>query len=203
MIRFIFGICLITGLFSGVTSAGDLKQLSGVVHVHSTFSSGHYSPGELVSKAEEKGLEVLILTDHDQVVMEYGLFPPRRLIKKREEKKSILQAGPENYLAEIYRLNQEQKSVLVIPGAQVSPFYYWEGNPFFGTLTAYRYRQELLLVGLFRPEDYRGIPNLGGGFSTRYVRELLPRFIVFCIVLTLSFYLFMQKGVLRDRYRGG
>jgi histidinol phosphatase-like PHP family hydrolase len=91
-----------------IASAGEYIQLPGVIHVHSSFSSGQYSIGELVSRAGNKGLEVLILTDHDQVVMEYGLFPFRNLIKRREERPSVLLAGPENYLAEIERLNRQQ-----------------------------------------------------------------------------------------------
>ncbi len=153
---FIIFIVVIIGIFSGSTSAGEVMQLPGVIHVHSTFSSGKYSIGELVSRAENKGLEVLILTDHDQVVMEYGLFPFRNLIKRREERQSILLTGPENYLAEIERLNQQQQSVLIIPGAQSSPFYYWTGNPFGQGLTAHDFRKEVLIVGMSNPDDYCG-----------------------------------------------
>jgi hypothetical protein len=80
-ILFILFLVATTVTQSGSASAGEYMQLPGVVHVHSSFSSGKYSIGELVSRAENKGLEVLILTDHDQVVMEYGLFPFRNLIR--------------------------------------------------------------------------------------------------------------------------
>jgi hypothetical protein len=118
----------------------------------------------------------------------------RHLIKKREEKNSVLQVGPEAYLAEIKRLNTQQESVIIIPGVQSSPFYYWEGNPFGQGLTAYDYRKELLLIGLTAPDDYYGLPQVHGGFSTRYVRDLLPRFIIFFTVILLSVYLLFQKG---------
>ena len=108
---FIFSLFLVIGISSGRAQAGEYIQLPGVIHVHSSFSSGKYSIGELVSRAENKGLEVLILTDHDRVVMEYGLFPFRNLIKRREERQSVLLAGPENYLAEIERLNRQQQSL--------------------------------------------------------------------------------------------
>ena len=132
---FFISIMVIIGLGGGSASAAEYMQLSGVIHVHSTFSSGKYSIGELASRAENKNLEVLILTDHDQVVMEYGLFPFRNLIKRREERPSVLLAGPENYLAEIERLNRQQQAVLIIPGVQSSPFYYWTGSPFGKGLT--------------------------------------------------------------------
>jgi hypothetical protein len=178
-------------------SAREYFQLPGVMHIHTTYSSGRYSIEELVVKAEEKKLGVLVLTDHDQVVMEYGLFPFRHLIKKREERNSVLQIGPEAYLSEIKKLNTQQQSVLIIPGVQSSPFYYWKGNPFDQGLTAHDFRKELLLVGLSEPDDYHGLPQLHGGFSTRYVRDLLPGFIIFFAVFLLSVYLLFQKGKIR------
>jgi hypothetical protein len=184
-------------LFNTTVSARDFFQLPGVIHVHSTYSSGRYSIEELVAKAKEKNLEVLVLTDHDQVVMEYGLFPLRNLIKKREVRNSVLQAGPQRYLNEIRRLNEAQQSVLIIPGVQSSPFYFWKGDPLGQGLSAHNFRKELLLIGLFSPADYYGLPRLHGGFSTRYVKDLLPRFIVFLAVLLISVYLLLQKGKVR------
>jgi hypothetical protein len=193
----IASIFLTALLCSKMVFARELMQLSGVMHVHSTFSSGRYSIEELVSKARDKHLEVLVLTDHDLVAMEYGLFPFRNLIKKREEKKSVLLAGPQMYLSEIQRLNNLQQSVLIIPGVQSSPFYFWTGNPFGQGLSAHNYRKELLLVGLSSPDDYYHLPLMHGGFSTRYVKELMPRFMVFFTVFILSTYLIFQKGKLR------
>ncbi|CAB1063592.1 hypothetical protein D1BOALGB6SA_8375 [Olavius sp. associated proteobacterium Delta 1] len=184
-------------LFGTTAIARDYYQLPGVVHVHTTYSSGRYSIKELVAKADEKKLGVLILTDHDRVAMEYGLFPLRYLIKKREEKNSVLRVGPDIYLSEIKRLNTQQDAVLVIPGVQSSPFYYWRGNPFGQGLTAYDYRKELLLIGLTAPDDYYNLPQLHGGFSTRYMRDLLPRFLIFFAVFLLSVYLLFQKGKFR------
>jgi len=188
---------LVIFLFGTIVMAGEYFQLPGVMHIHTTFSSGRYSVEELIAKANEKKLGVLVLTDHDQVVMEYGLFPLRNLLKKREERNSVLKGGPEVYLSEIRRLNTQQKSVIIIPGVQSSPFYFWKGNPLDRGLTAYGYRKELLLIGLSDPDDYYSLPRLHGGYSTRYVRDLMPRFILFLIVLLLSIYFLFQKGKFR------
>ncbi|MBT8363645.1 MAG: PHP domain-containing protein [Deltaproteobacteria bacterium] len=190
---------ILTALFiySAPTFAGEYTQLRGVVHVHSKYSSGRYSIEELVAKAEAKNIEVLVLTDHDQVVMEYGLFPLRNLIKKKEERNSVLLAGVDNYLAEIKRINTRQQSVLIIPGVQSSPFYYWRGNPFKRGLTAHNFRKELLLIGLSSPDDYHGLPLLHGGLSTRYVTDLMARFIIFLTGFLLAVYLLYQKGSMR------
>lgn len=177
-----------------IASAGEYMQLPGVIHVHSTFSSGKYSIGELVSRAENKDLEVLILTDYDQAVMEYGLFPFRNLIKRREQRPSVLLAGPENYLVEIERLNRQQQSVLIIPGVQSSPFYYWTGNPFGQGLTAHDFNKKVLIIGMSNPDDYYDLPLLHGRSSTRYIEDLLPVFLIFLTAFLLSIYLIYQKG---------
>jgi len=196
-IKAVVAISLMLLLFSKAVAAREFVQLAGVIHVHSLYSSGRYSIEELVAKAAEKQIEILILTDHDLVAMEYGVFPIRNLVKKHEERKSILQAGPRRYLSEIEQLNKQQQAVLIIPGAQSSPFYYWRGKPFGEGLSAYDYRKELLLVGLDAPEDYEYLPVLHGAFSTRHVRTLLPRFLVFFAVFILSVFLITQKGKLK------
>ena len=177
--------------------AGDYIQLPGVIHVHSTFSSGKYSIGELLSKAEGKGIEVLLLTDTYQSVMEYGLFPFNNLIKRREERQSVIKAGLENYLTEIERFNQRQQSVIIIPGVESSPFYYWTGNPFGKGLTAHDFHKDMLIVGMSNPDDYYSLPSLHGPASTRYVMDLLPGFLIFLAAFILSIYLVYQKGLLR------
>jgi hypothetical protein len=191
---FIFFALGLFGPGGGMASAAEYMQLSGVIHVHSTFSSGQYSIGELVSRAEDKDLEVLILTDHDQTVLEYGLFPLRNLIKRREERPSVLLAGPQNYLAEIQRFNRLQQSVLIIPGVESSVFYHWAGNPFGQSLTAHDYRKELLIVGMPDPDDYYNLPLLHGRASARYLKDLLPGFLIFTGAFLLSIYLILQKG---------
>ena len=91
----------------------------------------------------------------------------RNLIKRREERPSVLLAGPENYLAEIERLNRQHQSVLIIPGVQSSPFYYWTGNPFGQGLTAHDFHKEVLVIGMSNPDDYYDLPLLHGRSSTR------------------------------------
>jgi len=178
--------------------AQDWMQVRGVIHLQTRFDgSGRYSIDQLVSMAGEKGLEVLIPTDHDLQVMEYGVFPFRNLIKKREERDSVISLGPGKYLADIRRVNQRQSDVVVVPGVQSSPFYYWTGSPFKKNLTAHNYRKELLVIGMAHPDDYLGLPLLHGRLSTRYTRSLLPQSAVFLAAFFLALYLVFQKGMWR------
>lgn len=179
----------------------EYKQLRGVVHVHSNFSSGKYAIDQLAARAKKQQLEVLIVTDHDLVAMEYGIFPFRNLVKKREERNSIIRTGPAKYLAAIDRANASQNDVLIIPGVQSSPFYYWTGSPFKNNLTAHDYRKELLLIGMEEPEDYKSLPLLHNGFSMRYFKQMVPRSLVFGACILIGLALVFHKGWLR--YSGG
>ncbi|RJQ60347.1 MAG: PHP domain-containing protein [Desulfobacteraceae bacterium] len=177
--------------------AEEFIQLPGVIHVHSSFSSGDHTFKELVDMAQEKSLEVLIPTDHDMVAMEYGIFPLRNILKKRVEMKSVLQAGAQKYLEEIEAINKEQNRVLIVPGVQTSPFYYWTGSPFQGDLTAHDYQKELLLIGMTNPADYLNLPLLHRGFSKTYVKNYLTRFLILLFALLSGLYLAFQKGTYR------
>ncbi len=195
-------LCLFAGIFLLVfripgVSADPWIQVPGVIHVHSTFSSGSDTIKQLVARAKADGLGCLILTDHDRVVMEYGIFPFRNLLKIRKQRRSVLSIGIEKYLNTISDIDHRQSDVLVIPGVQCSPFYYWTGNPLTGTLTAHDFRKELLLIGMKKPSDYKQIPTMYNGFSLRYTWVLLPRFLFFFAVFVLSLLLMRQPGWFR------
>lgn len=186
-------------LFKGsVTAAQKWLQVPGVIHVQTSFDgAGQYSLDQLVAMAKEKKLEVLIPSDHDLQAMEYGVFPFRNIIKKREQRNSVIKNGPKKFLDQVARVNQMQNQVLVIPGVQSSPFYYWTGSPLGKNLTAHDYRKELLLVGMQSPEDYQGLPLLHSKFSTRYTKKMLPRSLAFLAGLLLSVYLLLHTGIPR------
>ena len=94
-------------------------------------------------------------------------------------------------------LNKQQQSVLIIPGVESSPFYYWSGNPFGNGLSAHDFGKELLIVGLSSPDDYYHLPSLHGGLSTLYVKDHMPRFMIFIVAFLLSLFLIYQKGKMR------
>ncbi len=197
-------IFLLGGLFinpaagaAATGAASSYLQLAGVIHVHTNFSSGRESLDSLVTRAKELGLEVLIPTDHDLVVMEYGLPPFRNLFRLQKSRNSVLKKGPEVYLRAISEANRAHPSVLTIPGIQSSPYYYWTGNPLTGALTAHDYRKELLVIGMEDPGAYRDLPVLHNGFSGRYIKNYLPKTLLFLIALVISIYVYRQQGKFR------
>lgn len=161
----------------------------GAIHIHTKYSSGELTFQELVNEAKKKGLRYLIVTDHDLVVMEYGLFPLRNLICKREELPSIIKAGPKAYLSAIESVNRSQKDVLLIPGAQSSAYYYWTGSPFKKDLTAYEYRTEMILAGWSDPDFFKNLPVLHNDSSFRMLPYHLPEILFPAAALLLSLFL--------------
>lgn len=161
IMKFQFFIIVLTVLLQlSPVEGAEYLQMPGVIHIHSTYSSGKYSLPELVKMAESSGIEVLVITDHDWVAMEYGLPPFRRVFKIRKERPSVIKTGVDHYLNQINGLNDTQQNVIVIPGVQSSPFYYWTGNPISDNMTANDFRRELIAVGMTDADDYNHLPVL-------------------------------------------
>ena len=142
---------------SGV-EAGEYKQFPAAIHVQSTVSSGIYSISELADSAREHNLKILILTDHAAVRAEYGLFPLRRLVRKVIEKESILRYGAKEYLDLVREVDKSHPELVLLAGAEVSPFYYWKGSYFEKNLTMCNWDKEILLIGLNKESDYENLP---------------------------------------------
>ena len=187
-------VLILSSIFYQNAACATYLQIPGVVHIHTTFSSGAHDMAEIVEMAKEVGVEALVFTDHDRVVMEYGVFPLRKIVRKRVEHPSVLQRGVENYLGAIEDLNRAQDDVVAIPGVQSSPFYYWTGNPFKEGLTAHDYRKEILVVGMTDPADYEKLPVLHNGLAWDFSRARSPAFLS-----ALALFVFGAWMVLRGR----
>ena len=149
-------------LFSPGTSSGEepLKQLRCVIHLHSDWSylSQGYSLENLATWGEAKGEEALIFTDHALVRASYGLFPFRRVLHHTEDKTSVFKRGIAEYFSEIHELQKQHPPILLIPAVEVSPFYYWTGNFFRGTLTLRDWHRHLLVLGIDDPKTLKKMP---------------------------------------------
>jgi len=133
-----------------------------IIHIHSVYSDeGVLSLQQITELARNKGIKVIIFNDHDIMKIEYGLFPLRNIIKKSVDRNSILKIGPEKYLNEINRLNKKYNDIIVIPGVESTPFYYWTGNTFKKNLTLNNWHKHLLIAGLYQPAQYYLLPVVG------------------------------------------
>jgi hypothetical protein len=144
-----------------------------VLHVHSTWSSGALSLEDLVAQARSRNVEVVFLAENHLQRFEYGLPPLRGLLRHRVEYPSVLPKGPEAFLAAVHAANQTQRDVLIIPGVETVPHYYWTGNLLGGTLTMHDAQKNILALGFSRAEDYRGLPVVGSDGSPHWGVESL------------------------------
>jgi len=181
------------------TQGGDLPylQVIGVIDTRTTYSDGIYDVIRLARLANERGIEVLFLNDHDRLVMEYGVFPFRNIFKKRMELNSINRRGAENYLHAVRKAAEKYPDMILIPGSESVPFYYWEGSLLSKNLTARDHEKRLLTIGMEKPEDYGGLPVIHNGFSARYLSHFLPRTLLLFIAFILGLFLIKGKGFFR------
>jgi hypothetical protein len=150
----------------GTLAGPPLRAIPTFLHAHSSWSTGDQSLDQLASRARAVGVEAIFLAENHLQRYEYGLPPLRGLLRYRVEYPSILQKGPEAFLKAVEATNGRQKEVLIIPGAEVIPHYFWTGNILRGTLTMYNAQKNLLALGLYRPEDYWQLPVVGNTAAT-------------------------------------
>lgn len=180
-----------------IALASDYQQIGGLIDLRTTFSDGNLDPESLVELAQERGFGVVFFTDHDRLAMEYGLFPFRNILKKRVELNSVNKRGAENYLNRIRELQELYPGMILIPGSETAPFYYWTGSYFKKNLTAHNHERRILTIGLENPEHYRRLPILHNGFSTQFTATFLPIVSVFFVSLILGVFLSRWKGIYR------
>ncbi|MHB8910441.1 MAG: PHP domain-containing protein [Syntrophales bacterium] len=177
-----------------VPPAAAVEQVPALMDLRTTFSDGAYDPETLVKMAVKKGFRVIFINDHDRMVMEYGLPPFRNIIKKREERNSIEQSGVHTYLQAIASIRKANPDVILIPGAESAPFYYWTGSLFDGSLTANDHEQRILTMGLERLEDYQTLPGQHNDFSTIDLRAALPVLAAFGGAFLIALYFLFLPG---------
>jgi len=182
----------------GQAPAEEYFQVPGLIDIRTDFSDGVHSIEQVIGLAEKRGFPVLFLNDHDRKVLEYGIRPFQYIFRKRVELPSINKMGPENYLHMIRTASEKHPEMILIPGAESAPFYYWRGRYLKKNLTVCDWEKHLIIIGLEKPEDYRELPILHNGLSTRYLSANLS---VGLFLLLLPFaagiFLATRKGILR------
>ena len=178
--------------------AEEYVQVAALMDIRTQFSDGAHSLEYLVGLARERNFEVLFVTDHDRIAVEYGIWPFRHILKKRVEKPSINKTGAEKYLKMIESASKKFPDMILIPGAESAPFYYWEGSWFNKNLTVCDWERHLIIVGLEKPGDYRNLPILNNGSSKEYVfKSFSAGLFVTLIPLALGLVMMRRRGKIR------
>jgi hypothetical protein len=85
------------------------------------------------------------------------------LVKKVVEEPSVLRWGIGRWLQSVEAAQARFPDVILIPGVEVVPYYYWTGSLIRGDLTLRDAQKNVLAVGLDKAEDYLKIPAIGNG----------------------------------------
>ena len=125
----------------GSPSEGRFQRCTAALHVHSTFSNGHYEIAELES---QRRIDVLVLTDSFLGTVIYGVLHLDRIGL------SVRDLGAANYLAAIHNAQGRFPDVILVPGVEVKPYYYWTGTPW-NRLILHNFNRQLAVSGLGGP----------------------------------------------------
>ncbi len=177
--------------------ASEYIQVAGLIDLRTTYSDGELDPESLVKLARKRGFNLLFINDHDRLAMEYGILPFRNILRKKVERNSINKGGAEKYLRSIREVAERNSDMIIIPGSETTPFYYWTGSLLKKNLTAHNHERRILVIGPETPEDYENLPILHNGFSTDYMGPSLTMILLFLIPLIIGLVLLRKSGFSR------
>ncbi|MBI2544098.1 MAG: hypothetical protein HYW16_02600 [Candidatus Rokubacteria bacterium] len=162
--------------------AVTLRPLPALLHVHSTLSTGDLPLDRLLAEARAQGLEAVLLSENYLLRVEYGLWPFRRATRVTRQEPSVLSRGVEAYLAQVAEARRQFPEMLLVPGVEVIPRYYWTGTPFTGDLTVHDLQKNLLVFGIADAAALKRLPSAGnpylGRYTLRSLVEILPGLLV-------------------------
>jgi hypothetical protein len=141
--------------------AEELIQVPAAIQISSKVSDGKYSIPEIVKICRQEKFKVVIITDRDLMRWEYGVSPWRNILKKTVEADSIFKYGLRRYLNEFKSIQESNPDLVLIPGIESAPFYYWQGSLFSNNLELIDWHKHLITIGLKDLTDYQGLPILG------------------------------------------
>jgi hypothetical protein len=169
-------LALALGLMA-TTPAGALERVRGVVHVHSDLTTGDFTLEALVGLADQQGIGALLLSENYLLRVAYDVPPFRALTRVVQQERSI-GAAPERYLAQNAEAQRRLPHVLLIPGVEVMPHYFWTGSPAALDLTVHNLQKNILVFGVTDPAALRTLPVPGnrpaGQYTIQSVADALP-----------------------------
>lgn len=159
-------VVLLLGVIAGGRPAAALERLPAVLHVHSDITTGDLPLEDLVRAAERQGIEALLLAENYLVRIEYGVPPFRALTRVAHEEQSVLDFGLGRYLARVAEVRRQYPHVLLLPGVEVIPHYYWTGPPLGPTV--HNTQKNLLVFGVTDAETLASLPVIGNRRESLY-----------------------------------
>ena len=177
------GLPLLLGLTLGIVAAGPgfaasksdaaFQPLVAALHVHSSWSTGSLTLDQLAERAEGLGIQAIVLSDNFALRYEYGLPPFRSVIRRTVAFPSLTSHEMSAFLSSVAAAQERHPNVLLVPGIEVTPHYYWTGSLLDRNLTMHNGQRNFLVVGLSSSRDYASLPLTGNPASYHYGWESL------------------------------
>src|SRR5688572_16431412 len=185
--RLLAAAVLSIALLAAPAVALGLEAVRGVVHVHTDLSTGELSLEELAALADKQGIGALLLAENYLLRVEYGLAPFRALTRVTFEERSV-HGGLEHYLERVARLRAQFPRVLILPGVEVVPHYFWTGSAVAQELHLHDTQKNLLVFGVDDATALRRLPVAGNrarGYGLQSLLDALPMLLVIPGVLLI------------------
>lgn len=153
----------------------------GIVRVNTDVSAGVTNFRDTAQLAKNADIDFVVFSDQFLVKAEYGFLPLKNVLKFSRSRPSIVTFGIDKYLEQIKQADREFPDMILIPGADIAPHYFWTGNPFSANFATNQFSEQLTIFGPTDPELYRGLPvihNEKQVFNFDSIIKLLPFLLV-------------------------
>ena len=184
---FVVVVCVTVSFFPLFSMASDSnicktdscrdEWLRGIFRVNTDVSAGDESLSTVCEKGEEADLDFIVVSDQFVVRAEYGLWPLNRTISYAVKRDSVVEFGVERYLSLIETEDESRENLVLIPGVDVAPHYYWRGFPFTKEFGTRRFSEQLTIFGSSKARFYHNLPvihNEISEFSLYSILKMLP-----------------------------
>lgn len=88
-------------------------SLRAAIHVHSSMSTGTLNLESLARRAEQQGLDVLILSENFTLRYTYGLHPFDGFLAYRVKFPSVIEFGIQRFLDEVRAVQQRHPHLII------------------------------------------------------------------------------------------
>ncbi len=164
------------------------------MHIHSNITEeGVYPFRELATLAKAKGIKILVFTDTFLKRWEYGLPFLSNIFKASVEQRCIVKYGIKNYLKDLEKIRDEFPDMVILAGAQVSPFYWWSGSIIKKNLSLNDWNKDFLVIGLKSYSDYARLPVVCNRYFLPQLKDILSLLIPIALIIFGAF-LFKKRS---------
>ena len=177
-----------------VQAEEEMLQVPTLIQISSKVSDGRLELSEIVKAAKKNEMRAVIFTDRDIMRWEYGIWPLRNIVKKAVVNNSIELYGMKRYLNEIKNLQNENPDMVLIPGVETTPFYYWSGSLFRMNMTLSDAHKHMLVFGFNNARQFKNMPTVNNRFTSYNSFDAWDLFLLWPLLLIAAGYLLVKKG---------